>query len=1118
MKTSNLYRQLKRSTSVLLAAALVISSVPGQAKTGKKNTCKEIQLTSPLSQAGSRVSATLTLKEGASFRIKTRLVPSSAKKTALSYKSSREKIASVSKKGVIKARKKGHTTITVSPGNNKKVKAFIKVTVIKSLKKVKKIRLSQQSLTLSLDSKNNSARLKARITSPKKPSNKKINWISTDKTVVSVNKKGFVTAKGSGSATVIASAGDGQGTKATCRVTVENGTTPSPSPTASINTPGISTGAPAPTSPSKPGQPTLPPSSVPSAAPSSTPAIKETLSISIPDNRTGIKQGESIQLTATDAATGTAKTDVTWSVNTLTGVSISESGLLNVTANAPAAKKINVTATQNNDSSICDTISLTVVENISVLTDNHIQLNTDSKTSPQGLTYRTGDDGSPAYSTVVDPMRGSVTRIDESVGYTNDMIAWMPVDSMYAGKTVHISAYIKYDALDTRSSIGLVLNERWSYKNPAAKWNASPDTWYYITGTFTLPEYTQSRYDGIKNILFLSRFSDLTADEHPVYYLDNLVFSVEKADIEKVTLSTGQSEDTIYQNHTLQCSAEVTGTGKPLQKVLYSIEPAVDHVSISETGLLTVGTAAAGSKINIKAVSVENPEKYDTKTLTVLPQTIDSVTLTAPEAAVEIYQNNNMQLSASVTASGEPDTSVKWSISPDVEGASISDTGLLNVGNVADGTELHITAASVFDPSKSDSITLTVRANTINSVKVKSAGDKTVIAPGASLNLYAEVNATGTPATTVTWSIPVPVEGASISPSGNNATLSVADTVADGTTITIRAVSTFDPGKQGEITITVENTSSGEFDLNKLDCEYWEDFSTTSTEEALTKGGVVSYQATKPDNGLWDNFSYTAFTKAGVHIMDDSLSTIKKWTPSMSCHFGNQDDYLQFAIKNPESIEKAYTLSFMFKFTDIAIDNNSKPASVTYELPLKVVALDESGNETIQKDGIQIPYRCNTTTAAYNKEYYEISSTITVPAGKTVRLRLKLDGALPTCQVPDSHTGAENEPHPVVYTIDNVAISSGSQNTISMKAGETYQLNLDTLSTDTVEYYTNCQLAQYTHSDKETTCTRFDTIPASVDSKGLITASTPGDTALIAVITHEDGSTERKQCLVHVKE
>lgn len=1117
MWNSKFRKQLVRAVSVFSAVALVIPYVPGQAKTSTKSKVTEIQLSSPLSETGRKVTSTLTMKKGSKFQIKTKAFS----KSNFTYKSSRPKIAVVSKKGVIKAKKKGKAKITVSPKGNKKIKAIIKLNVTNSLKKVKKISLNKKSIVLTLDKNSNSQILKAKIKSPKKPTNRKINWISADKKIATVSKTGTVTAKSAGITKITAVAADGRGAKAVCRVTVSKNSTveDSPTPTGSAEPGGV-------TSTSSPSiAPSSFPSVEPSVSPSATPVAEEAICISGLEDRTGIKQGESVQLTAKGTVSGEEKTDVTWSVNSIPGVQISESGLLTVAADTQVSKKITVTVKMNENAMISDTASLTVVENRSVLAENQMQLNKITEENPQGLTYRVADDGTVAYSTVEDPQRGSVTRIDEAVGYKNDMIAWLTVDPLYAGKTVSISAYIKYDEMDTRDSIGLVLNERWSNSNPAAKWNAAPNTWHYISGTFTLPEYKDYRYDGTKNNLFLSRFVDLGDDEHPVYYLSDLVISVEKAQIESVNLSLGQEEDTIYQDHELQCSAEVIGTGNPLQKVKYSIEPEVENVSISEDGLLTVGKKAeAGAVINIRAEAFEDPEKYAIKTLTVLPQTIDSINVSAEGNLTEIYQGNTLQMKAELTASGEPDTSVLWSIFPAVDGVSISETGLVTVAeNVVDGTDIHIKAASVFDPSQSSDYVVTVRANKVNGVTVRSAGDKTTVSSDLPLNLNAEVDVTGTPSKDVTWTVLETIEGVSITSNGNNCTLSVADTVSDDTTITIRAASKFDPTQYGEIIVTVLNSSKEEFDMNKLTVEYWEDFLTKNTEELVAEDGIISYQEKTLDESFLAGYSLKRFTKHGIDVVGENLSASKRASYCLNGRLGSQDDYLQFKLENTEDKDKDYTLSFMFRFREIAVDSTDyssdfAPSDVDYELPLKLVSLDENNNEVVLQENIKVPYRCFTSVSK-NKEYLEVIQTVTVPAGKIVRLQLKLDGDLPLCQVPTRHTGAEQEYHPVGYSIDNIAISSGSTNTITVKKGETYQLQLDTLADETVEYQTNSYLAHYTHSDQDTECSRFDTIVASVDGNGLITASEVGETALIAVIKNADGEVvRRKQCIVKVEE
>lgn len=1123
MLTNKFKRQLRRAVSICSAAALVVCSVPGQAKTSTPKVTT-MKLTSPLTQTGNRVSATLTMKKGSTFRIKAQLFPSSAKKAVLTYKSSKKKIATVSTKGIIKAKNTGKTTITVTPKGNKKVKAVIKVTVKKSLKKVKKIKLNQN--TLSLGNNINSAKLTAKIMSPKKPTNKKIRWISENNDIVSVNNSGLVTAKKAGVTSVIAVAADGQGAKASCRVVVNYGNDNSTSPAPSSSTaPGGSSGSLSANTPAPPGTTTSLPSAVPSTVtppivtpsttPSSSPSVISSIHITVPDSRTGIKQGESMLLTAKDPDSGETVSDITWSITSLTGVNISESGLLSVSPETQTTltspKKITVTAKLKSKPEITDTVSLSVVENKSVLADNHIKLNEETVENPQGLSYRTADDGTEAYSTVIDPMRGNVTKVDEAIGYKNDMIAWLTVDPIFAGKTVHISAYIKYDKLPNQNTIGLVLNERWAYSNPATKWNATPGTWHYVTGTYDLPEYRDFRYDGTRNNLYLSRFSDLADDEHPVYYLDNVVFSVEKADIESVTLSSEDDTETIYQNHTRQYSAEVTGTKNPIQKVNYEIEPTVENVSISEDGLLTVNDAPAGSVINLKASSIEDPEKYDTRSVTVLAQSIDSIEISAENNPTEIYQNNKLQFTAEVSSTGEPDESVNWSVSPEVDGVSITSDGLLAVGkDVAGETKLCITATSVFDPTKKKDYNITVKENKVNSVAVSGVGDEDIVSPGGTKDLYVTVDVTGTPSKDVTWSIYPEVEGASLSSKGDRCTLSVTEDVAPDTEITIKTVSVFDPSKFGQKTITVANTSSEETG-NVI---YYENFSTTNSLDLLEQGSVVSFQATKPDDSIWNTFKIlNNFPSDG--IIDPGTT---RNSHCMQSFFGSENDHLQFILNNESKKEKTFTLSFMFSFCMVAIDDDymwdESTLPINYNLPLKLVAINENGDETTLKSNINIPFPC----AFYysNPEFYEIQGTVNVPADEKITVQLKLDGELPDCLIPDDHQNATGKPHPVVYNVDDISISTG-ENKINLNTtnNNTYQLQLNTAPTDEVTYYTKACLAKSTHEKNTTSCSNL-TLIADVSEDGLITAHTAGVTSLIAEIKHSDGSTEQKQFIIQV--
>lgn len=1101
-------RRLKSSISVLSAIALVLPiAIPGQAKAGKVS---EIQCSSPLSDRGKTVNTTLTIKKGKSFQIKTKYA---GKK--LIYKSSKKKVAAVSKKGKIKAKKVGKARITVSPKGNKKVKAVITVTVVKSLKKVKKIKLDKKALSLE---QGKTGQLKAVIVSPKKPTTKKMNWFSSNKKIASVNKKGVVTAKGTGTATITVAAADGQGAKANCKVTVtagggngeDTGTSKQPSSNAPSNSPAATT----------PGSSATP---TPSGGGQGTPVPDDKATVSLDaGGREGIKQGEKVQLSAKNADTGALLGGVEWQASEVDGVSIDDAGLLTIAKNATVGATVKVTV---KNASSSDSKEFTIIENkIPELKENETLMNKSTAENPLGLTYRTGSKGERAFSTVVDPERGEVIKFDSTVGYTSnsyDMLAWMEVDPVYAGKTVTISAYIKYDENpEIKKDMNLIINENWNHSNPAKKWNAKAGEWHYITGTFKLPEYDSVMYDGNVNRLYITKDSDLSK-ALAVYYLDDLSFVVEKAGVDKVEISTKDNATEIFQNHDLQCSAEVTGTGNPSQMVTWSIEPPVDGAKISDTGKLTVENAKAGAEINIKATSKEDPTKSGTKKITVRAQTIDSITVSAKDDVKQIYQNNELQFTADVTSTGGPDGAVKWSVSPSNKEVEITEEGLLKVGNVAGGTSLTVKATSVFDSSKSGEYVISVLENKVNSVKIES-GNKNVIEPGEQMTLGVSLDVTGTPSREVTWSLKKEIAGVSLrSATGSNNTLIVDDTVASGTEIIIVATSEYDKTRVDEITITVQTSSSAEFDINKCTVEKWEDFEINHTVEDLDSGDFVSFQSSVADDNsmMGGNKTITNFPKGGVDIRNQT-TLAKKMSYGMQVRFADKDDYIQFKINNSSSQEKTYLLSFMLRFVGVAIDSDSHYANITnaYNLPIQLVSVDESGQTSVLKE-MELKHRCYRTSAT-NKEFYEVFSSVKIPANKTLYFKIMMNGEYPECTAPDSHTEGAGLKHAVDISVDNIAISSGNQNKISINKDGSYDLNLSTVTGDKVEYYTNCYMSRYTHmgTKENANCSNFgeETIIAEVDETGKVTAKNAGETILIAEITHEDGTVDRKQCIVHV--
>ena len=159
----------------------------------------------------------ITLYKGAaagygSMKLKVTVKPKKAKVT---YKINKKKIASVSKQGVVKAKKPGKAKITVKSGSKKVV---VKVVVKKIKKKVTKV-TAPKNVTVKVGAKQ---KIKTSV-KPKKATLKKLTFKSSAKKIAKVNAKGVITGVKAGKAKITVKAVDGSKKKATVSVVVTAG-------------------------------------------------------------------------------------------------------------------------------------------------------------------------------------------------------------------------------------------------------------------------------------------------------------------------------------------------------------------------------------------------------------------------------------------------------------------------------------------------------------------------------------------------------------------------------------------------------------------------------------------------------------------------------------------------------------------------------------------------------------------------------------------------------------------------------------------------------------------------------------------------------------------------------
>ena len=156
----------------------------------------------------------LTLMRNKTFALTVTASPSNANNKAVTWKSSNTKAATVDSKGNVKAVAKGTASITATAKDGSGVKAVCKVTVTQP---VTKITLNKTSLTLN---RGKTFTLKA-TAGPASANNKAVKWTTSNKAVATVTSKGVVKAVKKGTATITATAKDGSGKKAVCKITVK---------------------------------------------------------------------------------------------------------------------------------------------------------------------------------------------------------------------------------------------------------------------------------------------------------------------------------------------------------------------------------------------------------------------------------------------------------------------------------------------------------------------------------------------------------------------------------------------------------------------------------------------------------------------------------------------------------------------------------------------------------------------------------------------------------------------------------------------------------------------------------------------------------------------------------
>ncbi|WP_290755793.1 glycerophosphodiester phosphodiesterase family protein [Anaerostipes sp.] len=199
-------------TASLCMAFILMGSISVSAKTPK---VKKIKF--------SNVSSKKTLYRGTTKKFTVKITPSKAKSRKLQWYSSNKKVATVSSKGTVTAKKNGTAYITARVKSQKSKKVRCKVTV--KTKKVSKVSFNTSKVVL----QQGKYYTRKPSVSPSYAYNKKVTYKSSNTKVVTVNSSGKIYAKGQGTATITATSADGSKKKSSYPVRVIGKITSNPS-------------------------------------------------------------------------------------------------------------------------------------------------------------------------------------------------------------------------------------------------------------------------------------------------------------------------------------------------------------------------------------------------------------------------------------------------------------------------------------------------------------------------------------------------------------------------------------------------------------------------------------------------------------------------------------------------------------------------------------------------------------------------------------------------------------------------------------------------------------------------------------------------------------------------
>ncbi|RKG52006.1 hypothetical protein D7X30_34840 [Corallococcus sp. AB011P] len=170
--------------------------------------------------------------------------------------------------------------------------------------------------------------------------------------------------------------------------------------------------------------------------------------------------------------------------------------------------------------------------------------------------------------------------------------------------------------------------------------------------------------------------------------------------VETVVVTVSPKTGTVAQDAAFSLSAQVTGTNN--LAVQWSVEGGDDNGTVSSTGVYRA--PRRDGTFTVTAISVADPTKSDSATLTVSGVVLPTVTVTVSPKTATVDQGGAVNLAAEVTGSSV--VAVTWAVEGGSANGSVTSAGVYTAPNKP-GTYT-VTATSVANPSQKDSAVITV--------------------------------------------------------------------------------------------------------------------------------------------------------------------------------------------------------------------------------------------------------------------------------------------------------------------------------------------------------------------------------------------------------------------------